>query len=111
TVKQLKNLAEQQPTRQAFGQPLRDALSSTNEASLEEKLSNLERAGSSSHALEGGDREQKAAEARDALGKVSQAFAASQPKSLQMAQSSDSVNPDPKDAFGQAARKAACAFY
>ena len=101
TVKQLKHLTEQQPTKQAFAQPLRDALSSTNQANLEEKLSNLERTGSSGQISEGGDREQKAAEARDALGKVSQAFAASQPKSLQMAQSSDSVNPDPKDAFGQ----------
>jgi len=101
TVKQLKHLTEQQPTKQAFAQPLRDALSSTNQANLEEKLSNLERTGSSGQISEGGDREQKAAEARDALGKVSQAFAASQPKSLQMAQSSDSVNPDPKDALGQ----------
>jgi len=43
TLNQLQKTAEQQPTRDHFGEPLRDALSGQNKADLEAKLSRLER--------------------------------------------------------------------
>jgi hypothetical protein len=92
TVEQLKNNAEQEPTRGAFGQSLRDALSGENKADLDQKLDRLEQP-ASDQAAAGKTTRQKAAEARDALGKVRQAFENSQPKGMQMARKTDALRP------------------
>ena len=81
TLNQLKNLAEQEPTRDAFKQPLRDSLTGQNKVDLDAKLNRLERPKRLEEALEGGTKEAKAADASQALGKVSKAFDESQPGS------------------------------
>jgi hypothetical protein len=100
TINQLKKVAEEEPTRQAFDQPLRDALNKENTADIESKLSQLEQP-----PVLDPDRpdpqQRAAAEARDALGKVSQAFNASEPKGLQTARKNDSLKPNPQDSFSQ----------
>ena len=93
TVNQLRKVAEQEPTRDAFGQPLRDALSGTNRLELDTRLNQLEQA------QDDAERQQRAGEAKAALSKVSQAFGASEPKALQMAQKSDSLKPGEQDSF------------
>lgn len=93
TVNQLKTAAEQEPTRDAFAQPLRDSLSGTNKVDIDAKLAQLEQA------QDQPSQQQRAGEARDALSRVSKAFGASQPKSLQMAHKSDALKPDAKDSF------------
>jgi exonuclease VII small subunit len=93
TVNQLKAAAEQEPTRDAFGQPLREALSGTNKVNIDAKLAQLEQA--QDQPLQ----QQRAGEARDELSRVSKAFGESEPKSLQMARKSDSLKPDAKDSF------------
>jgi len=95
TVDQLAKTAEQEPTRDAFRQPLRDALSGHNKVNLETKLRQLQMAEDQAA------RQQRAGEARDSLAKVSKAFDESQPQSLQMAQGGDSLKGDEKDSFGQ----------
>ena len=95
TVDQLAKTAEQEPTRDAFGQPLRDALSGQNKVDLDAKLRQLEQAGDTAA------RQQRAAESRDSLARISKAFEESQPKSLQMARRSDSLKDDEKDSFGE----------
>jgi hypothetical protein len=99
TLEQLKNDAEQEPTRREFGQPLRDALSGANKADLDQKLEQLEHA-SSQQAGEDAAR-QGAAAARDALGKVSKAFEKSMPNGMQMAQTADALKPSPEDSLNQ----------
>ncbi len=93
TINQLKKAAEQEPTRDAFGQALREALSGTNKVNLDSSLNQLDQAQDTTA------RQQRAREASDSLGKVSQAFAASQPKSLQLAQKADSLKASPQDSF------------
>jgi hypothetical protein len=93
TVNQLKAAAEQEPTRDAFGQPLREALSGTNKVNIDAKLAQLEQA------QDQPAQQQLAGEARDELSRVSKAFGESEPKSLQMARKSDSLKPDAKDSF------------
>lgn len=95
TVDQLKKSAEQDPTRDAFGQPLRDALSGQNKAAIDQKLRQLQRAEDEQ------SKQQGAAEAGTALGKVSEAFNASQPKSLQMARKTDSLKQSEQGSFSQ----------
>jgi hypothetical protein len=95
TVDQLAKTAEQEPTRDAFGQPLRDALSGQNKVDLEAKLRQLEQADDAA------TRQQRAGESRDGLARISKAFEASQPKSLQMARRADSLKSDEKDSFGE----------
>jgi hypothetical protein len=95
TIDQLKKTAEQQPTRDAFGQPLRDALAGRNKEELDAKLNQLEQPG------DGANSQQRAAGARDALGKVSKAFDASQPEATQMARKADSLKPGDQDSFAQ----------
>jgi hypothetical protein len=101
TIDQLTRTAEQEPTRGAFGQPLRDALSGDNKVELAAKLNRLERPHRLEDVQDGASPEQRAAEARDALAKVSKAFDASQPKALQDAQKHDSLKPGEQDAFAQ----------
>jgi hypothetical protein len=95
TLDQLKSTAEQDPTRDAFGPALREALANPNRADLEAQLKRLEQAQSES------EKQQRAGEARDGSSKVSKAFAESEPKSLQMAQQSDSLKPGEDQSFAQ----------
>jgi hypothetical protein len=87
TLKQLKTLAEQEPTRDAFGQPLRNSLSGENKVDLESKLNRLQQAQDETGRKDG------AGAAKDALAKVSKAFDESAPKALQLAQKGDSLKP------------------
>ena len=93
TINQLKKLAEQEPTRDAFGQPLRDALSGENKVDLDTRLNRVQQA------QEPAEKQQRAGEAKEGLSKVSQAFAQSEPKAMQMAQQSDSLKPSAQDSF------------
>lgn len=94
TINQLKRVAEQEPTRDAFGDALRNALSGTNKVDLDAKLNQLEMASGESS----GKREQ-AGQARDGLNKISKAFGESQPGAMQMAQKSDSLKEGGQDSF------------
>lgn len=93
TLDQLKKAAEQEPTRNAFGPPLRDALGGQNKVELDAKLLRLEQAQDESA------KQQGAAAAKDGLGKVKKAFEESQPSSLQMAHKSDSLKPEQGDSL------------
>jgi len=93
TVSQLKKAAEQEPTRDAFGQPLREALSGQNKVDLDAKLTRLQQA------QEAADKQQRAGEAKDGLSRVSKAFEASQPKEMQLAQKTDSLKPDGQESY------------
>ena len=93
TLNQLKKVAEQKPTRDAFGPPLRDALSGTNKVELDSKLARLQLA------QDEPTKRERAGDARDALGKVSKAFDESEPKAMQMAQKQDSLKPGEQDSF------------
>jgi hypothetical protein len=95
TLNQLKHVAEQEPTRDAFGEPLRSALSGTNKVDLDAKLNQLQMASGEAAA-----KRQQAGEARDGLDKVSKAFGASEPGAMQMARKSDPLKPGDQDAFG-----------
>jgi hypothetical protein len=101
TINQLKSAAEQEPTRDAFAQPLRDSLSGQNKVDLDARLMRLERPRRLSDVPEQASEEQRAADAREALAKVSKAFEASQPGPLQYAQHTDSIKPGEKDSFAQ----------
>ena len=93
TVNQLKKVAEQEPTRDAFGQPLREALSGQNKVDLDAKLTRLQQAQDETA------KQQRAGEAMEGLSKVSKAFEASEPKAMQMAQKTDSLKPDEQESF------------
>lgn len=95
TLNQLKKVAEQEPTRDAFGPPLRSALSGTNKVDLDAKLARVQLA------QEEETKRQRAGEAKDALSKVSKAFEQSQPQAMQMAQKSDSLKPGDQESFNQ----------
>jgi hypothetical protein len=94
-INQLKRVAEQEPTRDAFGDPLRDALSGTNKVDLDAKLNRLQLASS-----DASEKREQAGQARDGLSKVSDAFGASGPPALQMAQKSDPLKSSGQDNFG-----------
>jgi hypothetical protein len=93
TLNQLKKVAEQEPTRDAFGPPLRTALGGTNKVELDSKLARLQLA------QDEPTKRERAGDARDALGKVSKAFEESEPKAMQMAQKEDSLKPGDQDSF------------
>lgn len=95
TIDQLKKSAEQEPTRDLLGQPLRDSLNGQNKVELDAKLTQVQQA------QDEAARQKLAGEARDALSKVSRAFAASEPKPLQMAQKADSLKTGEQDSFSQ----------
>jgi hypothetical protein len=95
TLNQLKKVAEQEPTRDMFGPPLRNALSGTNKTDLDSKLARVQLA------QDQPSRQQRAGEAKDALGKVSKAFEDSEPKAMQMAQKNDSLKPGEGESFNQ----------
>lgn len=91
TLSQLKNLAEQPPTRDAFGDPLREALSDRNKGELDTRLSRFDWAETDEA------RKQAAGVAKQGLEKVSQAFERSLPQGLQAAQKSDALKPPAPD--------------
>jgi hypothetical protein len=93
TIEQLKRAAEQDPTRDAFGEPLRDALSGTNKVELDAKLIQVQQA------QDAAERQQRAGEAKQCLSKISKAFSDSEPKALQLAQKTDSLKPGEEDSF------------
>jgi hypothetical protein len=93
TVDQLKKAAEQDPTRDAFSQPLRDALSGTNKVDLDTKLNELQQASDQAA------KKEKSGEVRNGLQNVSKAFAASEPKALQAARQSDALKPGDQESF------------
>ena len=93
TLNQLKKVAEQEPTRDAFGPPLRDALSEPNKVELDSKLARVQLA------QDEATKRERAGDARDALGKISKAFDESEPKAMQMAQKQDSLKPGDQDSF------------
>jgi hypothetical protein len=95
TIDQLGKTAEQEPTREAFGQPLRDALSGQSRMDIEVKLRQLQQA------QEDSELQQRAAAARDQLGQVSKAFSESQPRALQQARKTDALQPGGQSAFNQ----------
>ena len=93
TLNQLKKVAEQEPTRDAFGPPLRAALSGPNKVELDSKLARVQLA------QDDATRQQRAGDARDAMSKVSKAFEESEPKAMQMAQKTDSLKPGEQESF------------
>jgi hypothetical protein len=122
TVNQLKKTAEQEPTRDAFGQPLRDALSGTNKMDLDARLARVQQSAQEAvqqqqetsqtaglsklskpmeeqQAADAAARRGLAASARDGLSNVSKAFAASEPQSTQMARKGDSLKPDGQESM------------
>jgi hypothetical protein len=94
TLNQLKKVAEQEPTRDAFGPPLRAALSGANKSELDSKLARVQLA------QEEPAKRERAGDAKDALSKVSHAFEESEPKTMQMAQKTDSLKPGEQESFG-----------
>jgi hypothetical protein len=101
TVEQLRKTAEQEPTRDAFDQPLRDALSGDKKVELDAKLRRLEQSQQLDALEDAASHQRRAADARDALGQVARAFDQSQPKSLQMARRNDALKPAERDRFSQ----------
>jgi hypothetical protein len=93
TLNELKKVAEQEPTRDAFGPPLRTALSGPNKVDLDSKLARVQLA------QEEPNKRERAGDARDALGKVSKAFEESEPKAMQMARQQDSLKPGEQESF------------
>jgi hypothetical protein len=91
-VKQLSQLAHEAPTSQAFDQPLRDALKPEAVQSINDSLSQLEQA-ESNEAKSGA-----AQDTQQALVKVSRAFEASQPKTMQASRESDPLQPGSAEA-------------
>jgi len=89
TVNQLRKLAEEEPTRDAFGDPLRAALGGQNKVDLEATLNRLQQP------LDEAAQKEAAGAARDELGKVSQAFQESEPAALRMARQRDALQPSP----------------
>jgi hypothetical protein len=95
TLNQLKRVAEEEPTRNAFRQPLRDALSGQNKVDLDARLLRLQQGQGEA------ETQQRAGEARDGLAKVEQAFDASLPGSLQAARQADSLKPGRDASFAE----------
>jgi hypothetical protein len=95
TLNQLKKVAEQEPTRDMFGPPLRATLSGTNKTDLDSKLARVQLA------QDQPTRQQRAGEAKEALSKVSKAFEESEPRAMQMAQKTDSLKQGEQESFNQ----------
>jgi hypothetical protein len=93
TLNQLKSLAEQQPTRDAFDQPLRDALNDKNKGDLDTRLGRFE------YAQGDEAKKQAAAAAKEGLEKVSQAFNDSLPEALKAAEKNDPLKQNPSDSL------------
>jgi hypothetical protein len=93
TTSQLKKLADEPPTRDVFGPPLRNALGGAQKQALDSKLDALAQA-------QGDDATKKSAgEARESLGRISKAFEQSQPQALQQARKIDPLKDSAADAL------------
>jgi hypothetical protein len=91
TTGQLKQIAEQPPTRDAFGPPLRDALADDRKRALDSQLDTLAQA-------QGDDATKQAAKnAAEALSRVSKAFGESQPRVAQQLGKSDPLKDSGRD--------------
>ncbi len=90
TLQDLKRLAEQEPTRDAFGQPLRDSLDDSKMDGLNEQLDTLRRPQAPAK------RRRRAKHAAMSLSAVSKAFEQSEPRSLQKAQLADAFQTAPR---------------
>ena len=95
TVNQLRKMAEEELTRNAFGDPLREALGGQSRVNLDATLSRLQQP------LDEVSQKQEAAAAKDALSKIVQAFDRSEPRALQAARKQDGLQPSPKDRLTQ----------
>ena len=93
TINQLKNAAEQEPTRDSFDKPLREALSGNNKVDLDTKLNQVQQA------QDAPSKKERTSAAKEALSKVSRAFSDSEPKTLQMAGKNDSLKGDKGDSL------------
>jgi predicted DNA-binding ribbon-helix-helix protein len=93
TTAELKKLAEEQPTRDAFGPKLRDELKDEKKQQLDAKVA----AACQSPMASG--RPQAAGAAKSDLARVSQAFTESQPQVLQQAQANDPFQQGSDEAF------------
>lgn len=93
TVDQLREVAENHPTSEAFGPQLKQSLTGTNQDSLASELKQLAEAPS------GASAKQAAGEVRSGLARVSQAFNDSQPSAMQSARQHDSLKQDQREAF------------
>ncbi|MEI7732662.1 MAG: hypothetical protein WCO56_24030 [Verrucomicrobiota bacterium] len=91
TLEQLRQAAENSPTREQFGQPLRDALNPENKAALNNKL------GQFAIAQPGKDQQQKAGTAKNGMQAVSQAFEQSAPQGRQANRKKDALGKEPGD--------------
>ena len=93
TLNQLRQVAENKPTSDAFGPQLRDSLTGANQSGLDSQLDQLAQA-------QGNDGKKAAAgSAMQGLQKVSQAFTQSEPSALQAAQKNDSLKPGMEESF------------
>ena len=93
TLNQLRQVAENKPTSDAFGPQLRDSLTGANQSGMDSQLNQLAQA-------QGNDGKKAAAgSAMQGLQKVSQAFTQSQPSALQSAQKNDALKPGMQESF------------
>jgi hypothetical protein len=95
TLAELQRLANQAPTRDAFGQPLRDALSRERLQPLDEQLRQLQQVNDALRKKVG------SGEAQRMMSEVSKAFDQSQPKSLQAARKQDALKPDSQQSLAR----------
>jgi hypothetical protein len=86
-------MAENQPTSDAFGPPLRESLSGTNKTGLDSQLDQLANSQGSA------SQRQSAGSAARGLQNVSKAFSASQPSAMQASQGHDSLKPEGQESF------------
>lgn len=99
TVSQLKKVAENNPTRDAFGQPLRDSLNDKNQGSINSQLDALAQS-------QGGQARNEAVKnAKSGLEGVERAFTQSEPKALQEAQNANSLNETQEDSLSRALKQ------
>jgi hypothetical protein len=95
TLDELQKRAEQPPTRDAFGQPLREALSPDKKSAMDQQLKQLEQVRDDLRKKVG------SGEAKRMLSQVSKAFDQSQPASMQAARQQDSLKPGKDGSFAR----------
>jgi ABC-type transporter Mla subunit MlaD len=100
TLNQLKRIVEQEPTRDAFGQSLHDALRGEKKVELDAKLKQLQQ-----QPQEAARNQELASQAKEGLERVKQAFGDSQPQTAQNAQRSDTLKPSGQESFSQGLAK------
>jgi len=92
-TEQLRQIAEQSPSNESFGPPLREALGEQDSERLEQALGRL------SKSSEPGERQQAAGEASEGLKKITSAFDASVPSTLADVRQRRSLLPRDSDAI------------